>query len=33
MNIFGRGFPIYHFENRAKEDTNITLGDLTYKTL
>ena len=31
MDIFGRGFPIYHFENRAREDTNITLKDLTYK--
>ena len=31
MDIFGRGFPIYHFENRAKEDLDITLSDLTYK--
>ena len=31
MDIFGRGFPIYHFENRAKEAPEIILGDLTYK--
>lgn len=31
MDIFGRGFPVYHFENRAKEDPKITLDDLTYK--
>ena len=31
MDIFGRGFPVYHFENRAKEDPNVTLNDLTYK--
>ena len=31
MDIFGYGYPIYHFENRAREDTNITLKDLTYK--
>ena len=31
MDIFGRGFPIYHFENRAREDTNITLNDYTFK--
>ena len=31
MDIFGRGFPVYHFENRAKEAPEITLGDLTYK--
>jgi len=31
MDIFGRGFPAYHFENRACEDFNVTLNDLTYK--
>ena len=31
MDIFGRGFPIYHFENRAREDSNITLNDYTFK--
>lgn len=31
MDIFGRGFPAYHFENRACEDTSVTLNDLTYK--
>ena len=31
MDIFGRGFPIYHFENRAREDTSITLNDYTFK--
>ena len=31
MDIFGRGFPIYHFENRAREDSNIMLGDRTFK--
>lgn len=31
MDIFGRGFPVYHFENRAREDANICLNDLTYK--
>ena len=30
-DIFKHGFPIYHFENRAREDTNITLGDRTFK--
>ena len=30
-DIFNRGFPVYHFENRAREDSNITLNDLTYK--
>ena len=30
-DIFGRGFPIYHFENRARENPEITLGDLSYK--
>ncbi len=31
MDIFGRGHPCYHFENRAKEDPSITLDDLSYK--
>ena len=31
MDIFGRGFPVYHFENRAKEDSDITLNDRTFK--
>ena len=31
MDIFGRGFPAYHFENRASEDPNITLNDFSYK--
>ena len=31
MDIFGRGLPCYHFENRASEDPGITLGDLSYK--
>ena len=31
IDIFGGGFPVYHFENRAKEDFNITLNDLTFK--
>jgi len=31
MDIFGQGFPAYHFENRAREDFNVTLNDLTYK--
>ena len=31
MDIFGRGYPVYHFENRAKEAPEIPLGDLTYK--
>ncbi len=31
MDIFGHGYPIYHFENRAREDSNITLNDRTYK--
>lgn len=30
-DIFKRGFPVYHFENRAREDTDITLGDQTFK--
>lgn len=31
MDIFGCGYPAYHFENRAREDTSVTLNDLTYK--
>ena len=31
MDIFKRGYPVYHFENRAKENPEITLGDLTFK--
>ncbi|OWV26279.1 hypothetical protein B7988_06740 [Fibrobacter sp. UWB1] len=31
MDVFGRGFPAYHFENRAKEDTDIILDDRSYK--
>ena len=31
MDIFGRGFPVYHFENRAREDFNVTLNDRTFK--
>ena len=31
MDVFGRGFPAYHFENRAREDYSVTLNDLTYK--
>ena len=31
MDIFGHGFPVYHFENRARENPEITLGDLSYK--
>ena len=30
-DIFGHGVPVYHFENRAREDANITLDDLTFK--
>jgi predicted transposase/invertase (TIGR01784 family) len=30
-DIFKHGFPVYHFENRAREDTSITLGDHTFK--
>ena len=30
-DIFKCGFPAYHFENRAKEDTSVCLNDLTYK--
>ena len=31
MDIFGGKHHVYHFENRAKEDSNITLNDLTFK--
>jgi predicted transposase/invertase (TIGR01784 family) len=31
MDIFECGFPVYHFENRAKENPSITLNDLSYK--
>ena len=31
MDIFGRGFPVYHFENRACEDFSVTLNDHTFK--
>ena len=31
VDIFGHGHPVYHFENRAKEDPSITLNDLSYK--
>ena len=31
MDIFGRGFPVYHFENRACEDFSVTLNDRTFK--
>lgn len=31
MDIFVGNHHVYHFENRAKEDTNITLNDLTFK--
>ncbi len=31
MDIFGRGFPAYHFENRAREDFSVTLNDRTFK--
>ena len=31
MDIFGRGFPAYHFENRAREDSSVTLDDRTFK--
>lgn len=30
VDIFGRGYPVYHFENRAKENPEITLGDLSF---
>ena len=31
MDIFGRGFAAYHFENRAQEAPDITLNDRTFK--
>lgn len=30
VDIFRRGYPVYHFENRAKENPEITLGDLSF---
>lgn len=30
-DIFKHGFHVYHFENRAREDTSIRLKDLTFK--
>ena len=30
-DIFKHGFPVYHFENRAREDSSVTLGDRTFK--
>lgn len=29
MDIFKRGLPFYHFENRAREDSCISLNDRT----
>ena len=31
MDIFGHGYPVYHFENCARENPEITLNDLTFK--
>jgi len=31
MDVFGRGYTVYHFENRAREDLSITLNDRTFK--
>ena len=31
IDIFGHGFPVYHFENREKEDPSATLNDRTFK--
>ena len=31
VDVFGHCFPVYHFENRAKENPNVTLNDLTFK--
>ena len=31
MDIFNHGYHVYHFENRARENPEITLGDLTFK--
>ena len=31
MDIFGHRYPVYHFENRALENPEITLNDLSYK--
>ena len=33
MDIFGRGHPCYHFENRAKEDPSITGRSFLQKFL
>jgi len=30
-DVFGKGRPIYEFENREKNDPTLILGDLTYK--
>ena len=30
-DVFGQGIPIYTFENRCIQDTNIVLGDNTTK--
>lgn len=30
-DVFGKGLPIYEFENREKKDHSLVLGDLTYK--
>ena len=30
MDIFKRGLPVYHFENRAREDSGITLNDRSF---
>ena len=31
MDIFNHGYHVYHFENRARVNPEITLGDLTFK--
>ena len=31
MDIFGHRYPVYHFENRALENLEITLNELSYK--
>ena len=33
FDYFKKGFPMYTFENRAVENTEITLGDETYKII
>ncbi len=30
-DIFGKGLPIYSFENLCREDTSLSLGDRSYK--